>query len=158
MHKLSIVKTLAKIFTLGAFGAIWINILFLSCVGAFALNLIGWYISLQNPFCTERNPIYQTLVASESELVSRFSGLGITSTNRMTMTTAEGREFHGKAYWGEDRKAALVFVETRSIGDPYGSEGFLFVLPDRDIPPLWYDNYWITRLNEDVYCYKMLGR
>lgn len=56
------------------------------------------------------------------------------------------------------RTANLVYVSVGTERDGLsGSEGFLYLLPEQSIPQYWFDNYWITHLDDNVYCYTLRG-
>jgi len=132
--------------------------LFWSCVGSLALNFL-FRIIFQNNNCSVSSPIYQSIKANASEWVSQFGDFSSTMIRNDQFMTMRNRYYCTEAYWNAPQgKPSLVYVNVGTDFDGLrGSEGFLYLFPNQAIPSYWLDNYWITHLDEDIYCYKIRG-
>jgi hypothetical protein len=127
-------------------------ILLFSCIGSIAWNLISTRLSLSNIFCSTSNAVYQLLIQrSANEWYSQASSYDV------QVFKTDTRMYYAKAYQ-HNKIASLVSVSVGTERDGLsGSEGFLYLLPDQTIPQYWFDNYWITHLSDNMYCYNIRG-
>jgi hypothetical protein len=121
-------------------------------VGSFALNFVFNQISLRNNFCSTNNNVYQAIKqASATDWYSRANVMPA------EVLKTDTRYYLAEVY-RNNKTASLIYIITGTNQDGLsGSEGFLYLLPEQTIPQYWFDNYWITHLNDTVYCYKIKG-
>jgi hypothetical protein len=140
-------------------GSAIVVILFFSCVGSFALTFVFRQIESQNTYCSKNSLVYQAMENRREDWINRFA----TSTSRIIhndmLLTIGNRSIYAEAYWDEQSNLpALMYVIVGSdIDGLRGSDGFIYLFPNRSIPAYWFENYWITQLDEDIYCYTIRG-
>lgn len=127
-------------------------ILFGSCVGSFVVYFVFSQLSLRNNSCSTQNTVYQAM--KKMSATEWYSQSAVTPVYILKTDT---RYYPAQTY-GTNKQPSLVYVITGTDRDGLrGSEGFLYLLPDQSIPQYWFDNYWITHLNDNVYCYTIRG-
>jgi hypothetical protein len=138
-------------------GSLVVIILFWSCIGSFALNFV--FRLFQNNDCSVSSPVYQSIKANANGWISQFGNSSGEFFRNDPFLILENRNYYAEVYRDiPNSKPALVYVivGTDRAG-LYGSEGFLYLFPDQVIPDSWFNNYWITYLDDNIYCYRIRG-
>lgn len=132
--------------------SVGIIILFASCIGSFALNFLFSRLSVSANTCSADKAVYQSMkLASASEWYSR-------AESRAAEVLKTDTRYYLAETYRTNNTPNLVYISVGTEQDGLsGSEGFLYLLPDQSIPQYWFDNYWITRLRDNVYCYEIRG-
>lgn len=129
-----------------------IVILFCACIGSVLLNFLFTMIPLRSNFCSIDNSVYQSLkVLTASEWYSRASIMPA------EVLRTDTRIYLAEVHWSNDTPNLVYFSIGTERDSLSGSEGFLYILPGQVIPQYWFENYWITYLSQDIYCYKIRG-
>ncbi len=127
-------------------------ILFLSCIGSFALNFISTQLGLRNNFCSTNSVVYRAIKQKRAD-----EWYAQASIQDIEVLKTETRIYYAEAYKLNDTPNLVYISVGTELDGLSGSEGFFYLLPDQSIPQYWFDNYWITHLDDNVYCYKIRG-
>jgi hypothetical protein len=132
--------------------SIGVIILFCSCVGSFILNFVFGQLALSNNSCSANNTVYQAMKnMTANEWYSRAN------IRPAEVLKTDTRYYLAEVY-KSDQTANLIYVSVGSERDGLsGTEGFLYLLSEQAIPQYWFDNYWITHLEDNAYCYNIRG-
>ncbi len=129
-----------------------IIILFCSCIGSFVLNFMFSQLSTNRNSCSTTNTVYQAMKKLTAD--EWYSRANIRPAEILKTDT---RYYLAEVY-KSDRTANLIYVSIGTERDGLsGSEGFLYLLPEQSIPQYWFNNYWVTHLDDSVYCYNIRG-
>lgn len=137
----------------------FIVILFASCIGSFVLNVAFRWLSSQNRDCTTQSVVYQGIKAKVDDWNIQFVDQSLPTTQSINFLNTDARSYYAEIY--RDTSSATpallyVLVGTDRAGS-YGESGFFYLFPDQVIPGVWFEQYWITQLDDNIYCYQLRG-
>ncbi len=138
---------------------IGLAIIFFLCLGSFGLNFVFTAINLQNNFCSADNAIYKIVKLNGDSWRETFQANSNSLMQNIELGRINNKIFYASTYRNNPAETpSLMFINVGSdIDSLRGSEGFLYVFPDKLISRYWFNNYWITQLDENTYCYKIRG-
>lgn len=123
-----------------------------SCFGSFALNLFSGQYSPGRSFCSPKHIIYQAMVEGDW----KKNAVSYPSPPFLEPKNSSSKLYYTEAYKETGvAKPALIFANTDTGGSGPSTEGFFYLLPNQSIPRFWYERYWITYLDQDIYCYRV---
>lgn len=132
-------------------GSVMVIILFGICIGTIVLNVVLRYVAAKSTFCTPQGAIYQDIQANGGEWVDQSVSF--------VFSMDSGEQFRVQYYREPPGSPNVFYVMTGSdwSGGLGGTAGYLYVPYDQPIPRYWLANYWLTQLDDNIYCYKERG-
>lgn len=128
-------------------------VLSLLCLGILcvAFTFVPRLIS-NDLFCTNADSVYKTILANGEEWVANFPSAS--SAEPLRFYQENGLYYYVRADFIPNTNSMILFVITgtdrRGI---HGSQGYIYLPTDMEVPSDWFDNYWVKRIDTKVYCY-----
>jgi len=125
-------------------------------VFVFALVLFIVGRSIGEVFCSPNDTIYQAFSHNIDNLKNAFPSVSSPTTKTTTslIVPDQGREYVVRAdYWSaSDLLAPSLYIPLLEAGSSLltGDKGYLYT---SNLSAFWNDNYKLTKLNENIYCY-----
>ncbi|MBN8595224.1 MAG: hypothetical protein J0M33_25960 [Anaerolineae bacterium] len=134
---------------------LWFGLFLLSVAICSLALVIGLsFLPTGNKFCSQSDPVLAVFEENASRWYPTYSA---TINSIRFDVEGQSRLYNAQAYGGSESPEMIYVITGDDRIGANGDEGYIF-LPSDNLNyniKYWFDNYWITRLEANYYCFRI---